>query len=491
MIARSGRVWVLALAAALTLAQGSAAAAEEALTYTVTYPGSSASRVRIAIDATALGVPQTLVMPRAVPMAYEEQPYDRFVGQVEAFSGDGRRLDVERQEGPRWLVKGSAPIRRVVYEVDLAQMEKEILEAASSSKTREGYAGLLGYSVFAFFEGYEARRCRLVVRAPDGWPVFSTLVPEAPPEKGSLRAEAADFYALADSQVMMGPRLAVRREEARVPFFIASYAEGPFDADSAARLAANALDAMIDYFGQAPFAHYSVLVESLLPVDAAHHYGFSMEHLDSSTYFLSSEQTLSPEASASQTSRAAYNFAHHIAHAWIPKRAAGEGYFPFSWEFAPVIDTIWFSEGFGQYAAADALADHRQDGESYRRAVVQRRFRSVLEEAPLSLRTLSAVDLSRIASTRYARDFRTGENSFARGGMMAAEMDEAIRLRSAGRKRLRDALRHLVAWSREKRRGFRLEELPEILKAGTGVDVRAIFEKWLTPQVEPREVFAK
>jgi hypothetical protein len=33
------------------------------------------------------------------------------------------------------------------------------------------------------------------------------------------------------------------------------------------------------------------------------------------------------------------------------------GYFPFSWELAPVIDTIWLSEGFARYIAIDALAD--------------------------------------------------------------------------------------------------------------------------------------
>ena len=94
---------------------------------------------------------------------------------------------------------------------------------------------------------------------------------------------------------------------------------------------------------------------------------------------------------------------------------------------------------------------------------------------------MSAVELSRAASTRYASDFRTGSSSFARGGMMAAEMDDLIRARTGGRKSLRDALRGLLAWSASQRRAFRLDELPALLEQGAGVDVGAVVEKWLAP----------
>jgi predicted metalloprotease with PDZ domain len=173
---------------------------------------------------------------------------------------------------------------------------------------------------------------------------------------------------------------------------------------------------------------------------------------------------------------------HHVAHAWIPKRCSGEGYFPFTWELAPVLDTIWFSEGFAQYAAISALAARRDDGAAYRERLLDVRFRQSLKDAPPFLRRMSTVQLSRLASTRYAEDFRTGRGSFSRGGLMAAEMDDLIRERTGGAKSLRDALRHLVAWSRENRRPFRLEDLPDLLRAGAGVDVRAVTEKWLAPQ---------
>jgi predicted metalloprotease with PDZ domain len=245
------------LAFALLFAAVARGEAPTPITYIVTYPGTAAGRLRVEIELPPLLAPRVLVIPRAIPMGYVQESYDRFVSSVEAFASDGKALAVERGDGPRWLIRGPGEIRRVAYEVDLSRMEKETPAADSASKARD------------------------------------------------------------------------------------------------------------------------------------------------------------------------------------------------------------------------------------RKAVVDLRFRQTLAEAPGFLRLMSTVELSLIASTQYTRDFRTGSNSFARGGLMAAEMDEAIRSRTGGRRRFRDALRHLVAWSAKERRAFRIDELPRILRAGTGVDIRAILEKWLRPQELP------
>ena len=66
-----------------------------------------------------------------------------------------------------------APRRRIAS--ICARLEREILGAADASRARPGYAGLLGYSVFGYLEGWEARPVRLEVAAPSDWPVFTTL----------------------------------------------------------------------------------------------------------------------------------------------------------------------------------------------------------------------------------------------------------------------------------------------------------------------------
>ncbi|HSC29430.1 MAG TPA: hypothetical protein VLD67_19285 [Vicinamibacterales bacterium] len=466
----------------LALAVAVQAVPQEPVAYQLTYaaPGDTAITVRLTLPGDPAG-PVTLVVPRAVPMGYSQQPYDRYVTDVRATAADGAMLAVEREEGPRWRI-GAAEgrVRQVEYRVDLAAMERDIPGATDSSRVRGGYAGLLGYSVFAFVEGWEERPARLSIAGPEDWPLFTTLAPRAPPARGRARADAANFYELADSQVAIGPRLSVLRVEAGVPLYVAAYDEGSADIAFTGRLAAEAIDLLIRYFGSAPFPHYTVHMELLKPISPHHEYGFSMEHLSSSHYFLAAGTGVTPESPPEQRARVRFNFVHHIAHAWIPKRAYGEGYFPFSWELAPLIDTIWLSEGFARYIAIDAVADDLPDPDAA--AYRQRMFdsmRTFLAGVPGFIRTMPLVELSRVASTRYSEDFRTGRTLFSRGALLADALDRRIRDGSRGTKRFRDAARYLMDWSTRNRRGIRVDELPGIFRDATGVDTLDIWTSWL------------
>jgi predicted metalloprotease with PDZ domain len=461
---------------------------QELITYQLRYgePGASGIEIRMTLPQNHAG-PRLLVMPRAIPMGYGEQPFDRFVEDVRAFRSDANPVPVERVEGPRWRIGGpDDTVRRIEYRVDLARMEQEILSASDSSKVRPGYVGLLGYSVFAFLEGQEETPLLLEVSAPADWAAFLTLAPAQPPARGTAQARAANFYALADSQIVLGPAAAVERVTATVPLFVVIYAEGEVDRAAVARLGLEALERLAAYFGVPPFPHYTIHQEYLKPLSPAHRYGFSMEHLDSGTFYLQAGEGIGSGSPESLRARTRYNFAHHIAHSWIPKRSYGKGYYPFTWELAPVLDTIWFSEGFAQYAALEAIAagmPQPQAGD-YRERMLEARFRANLAEAPAFIKKMGLVELSRVASTRYSEDFRTGRNVFSRGGLMAAEIDEHIRKASGGEKSLKDALRHLVDWSLRTRRPFEIAELPVLFSMATGVDTRAIMERWLKPLEE-------
>ena len=485
--AKSAIQTIVAGLAATILVLGAKASAQETepsdtFRYRLLYSLEAGSEVRVEIRwGTPLDAPGTFVMPRAIPMGYGEQPYDRFLRQARAFSGDGVESLLEREEGPRWLVPaGSVGLR---YAVDLEALERKVLSASDQSRRREGYVGLLGYSVFGYLEGRRQSSASLLVEAPSGWPIHATLGPSWPVRRDRVEASAANFYALADSQIAMGPRAEVRRLIAQpVPVYLVSYAEGRVDLDVVGGLAATAFERVLDYFVTAPFEHYTLHLELLDPISDEHEYGFSMEHLDSSTYYLDASRGLTEESTAEEQRRFLYNFAHHIVHSWVPKRAHGHGYFPFSWELAPVLDTIWFSEGFGQYAAAVAVAAGEDDPEAYREWVLSRRFRSNLASAPQFLRELSLVELSRVASTRYGQDFRTGRLVFSRGGLMAAEVDDTIRAQTGGERSLRDALRYLVDWTEEHPFGFDdISDLVDLIEAATGADIGEVVDRWLAP----------
>ena len=483
------------LIATISLASGIAAAQEPELPvrYGVAFAdgaGGPSSILRVSITLPT-DVPSEVqfVMPRAIPMGYGRQMYDDFVSQVAARTRSGVSAVVTRGEGPRWVIRASTkddPLAALSYEVDLAAQENGVLSGGDASRARADFIGLMGYSVFGFVDGFEHRSVALTVAAPSNhpdWPILATLQPAAPARPGPQTLAAKDFYALADSQVWMGTGFAVRRLRGTPDLFLAVHAEGPYDGDTMAPLAEESYAALIRYFGSAPFEHFTLLFDYLKPLSPRHSYGFSMEHLESSTFGALHTAALTSSATDREKTAWRYNVAHHLAHAWTPKRAFGAGYFPFRWELSPLIDTIWFAEGFGQFAAADALNDvvPAIDGQSYKDRLVDARFRTTLTHMPAFLKQMPLVELSRTASTVYSEDFRTGRTVFARGGLMADEMDRKIRKETGGAKGLREGLRALMSWSAREKRGFSIEELPAILKGGTGVDVKDVMERWLAP----------
>lgn len=461
------------------------ALAQKPLEYRVEYTRPQSPQIHVSLRVPGgADAPLTLVIPRAVPGGYAQRPYDPFVENVRATSPASVPLEIHRDEwAPRWTIgKTGDRLDRLEYDVNISRMEREVLAASDSSKIRDGYVGLLGYSIFMFLLGRENEPIRLEVTAPSDWPVFSTLAPQVPANVGSLVTSAPDYYALADSQIVMGSSLQLRRIEGAVPLFLAVYAETEDDLSEEGALARDALDKMIAYFGKAPFSHYTVQLELLRPVSERHQYGFSMEHLESGTFYFGIEDAITPKSGSHARESQRFNYAHHMAHSWIPKHAYGVGYLPFEWEAAPLIDTIWFNEGFARYAVIDAFAEAmpKDQGDAYRQRQLDA-LRKIVNDSPPFIRRMSLLDLSRGGSFLYADDFRFGMNLFSRGALMAAEMDDRIRARTQQKKSLRDALRYLLEWSERNRRAFRIEELPVIFHDATGVDTRDILDRWMQP----------
>ena len=76
--------------------------------------------------------------------------------------------------------------------------------------------------------------------------------PDVAGRRRADRRPRADYYALADSQIVMGPRATVRRlAESPVPLYLAAYAEGEVDLDRVGRLATTAFQRVTEYFGSA------------------------------------------------------------------------------------------------------------------------------------------------------------------------------------------------------------------------------------------------
>jgi predicted metalloprotease with PDZ domain len=449
--------------------------------YELRYANTSDPRVNIRVTPdTPLPAPGILVVPRTYPGGYSFIPYDDFVEDVRAFSPDGRSIECKKDaDGPRWAIgQEGDKISRIEYRVNVGRMEDRIRDSVETSKIRNDYVGLLGYSVFGYIDGLEQAPISLQVDGPGDWPVLSTLDPRAIVLKGTAKSRAPHYDTLADSQIVMGPGVQFRKLPGKIDLVMAVYSEGDEDVDAEILLAREALDRVQEYFGDTPFPAYTVLLELLRPREG-HEYNFSQEHNTSGTFSLSIDRATNAHSADSHNYSALFNYAHHMAHSWVPKRVWGVGYRPFNWELPPVIETIWFNEGFGRYAGMQALTAGMPDEErKTRREREIRRTQGFLDAAPPFIKRMPLTLLSQEASFLYAKDFRMGMNIFGRGFLMAAEMDDRIQAQSGGKKSLRDAFRALLAWSAKNQHALQVEEMTRIISESTGVDIQDIAARW-------------
>ncbi|NVK85965.1 MAG: hypothetical protein HWE21_16680 [Cytophagia bacterium] len=422
-------------------------------------------KVTIQITFDALSASDAnLVIPRSAPGTYILTNYIAFVDDVVGYTTTGKQLQGMIGDGSFFTFGESNDLlNKVSYTVDIQKMEMDLLDASTSSKAREDYLGLLGYSVFGFIEGLETEPIDITINTDPSWPVFSTLRPDTNRKFGTDSYEAKNYAELVDAQYLLGKGVQVIRvEEAQTPLYVAAYAATTDNLEGIGNTGLSSLQKLADYFGYVPMPHYTLVYEFLKPISARHDYGFNMEHLNSMTAHRDITQEYTPN-------RDLGSIIHHMGHSWVPLRSWGEGYRPFAWQVAPLIETIWLNEGFIWYVTFQSIL-HDETRLNW--------WKSNMDNAPDFIKTKTLKELSLLGSTQYASDFRIGKNLFSRGALMAYDLDGYIQKQTNGKKSFKEAILGLLNWSKENQRAFKYNEIEPIMSEATGVDLSSVWNKW-------------
>ena len=440
--------------------------AQHKVSYFLNYTANS-SKVIIEINFDSLAAKDVkLVIPRSAPGTYILTNYMAFVDDVVGHTTTGKQLPGMIGEGSFFTFRESNELLiKMSYTVDIQKMEIDLLDASTSSKVREDYLGLFGYSVFGFIEGLESEAINLTIKTGSSWPIFSTLHPDTTRKYGIDTFEVDNYAVLVDAQYLLGNGVQVIRiEEAQIPLFVAAYSENEttIDLEAIGRTGSLSLQKLTDYFGYVPMPHYTLVYEFLEPLSERHDYGFNMEHLNSMT----AHRDINTKFDANSDFG---SIVHHIGHSWVPLRSWGEGYRPFAWQVAPLIETIWLNEGFIWYVSFHEILQNEE---------ILNWWKSNMENAPDFIKSKTLKELSLLGSTQYASDFRIGKNLFSRGALMAYDLDAYIQKQTNGKKSFKDAILGLLSWSKENQRAFKYNEIESIMSKATGVNLSPIWNKW-------------
>ncbi|MEN2281319.1 hypothetical protein AAGF08_04210 [Algoriphagus sp. SE2] len=413
-----------------------------------------------------------LVIPRSAPGTYELTNYFAFVDQVKGYTVSGKTLNGIMGDGSYFLFEESdESVKKISYEVDVRKMELDLLGSYASSKMRDNYLGILGYSVFGFVEGLESKPIELTINTNKDWPIFSTLRPSIEQKKGTDFYEVDNFSLLVDAQFLLGKAVQIFQvKDAEIPLFVAAYSETPINMEEIGRRGLLSLNGLANYFGYIPMPHYTMCYEFLKPISRLHDYGFSMEHLNSMTASMDTSKAIL----AYQENANIGTIVHHIGHSWLPLRSYGTGYRPFEWQTAPIIETIWMNEGFMWYISFYNVLNDKTIPFYF--------FNKNMDEAPDYIQEKSLKDLSILGSTQYGLDFRIGKNLFSRGALLAHDLDVVIQEKTSGEKSFKDAILGLLNWTKENGRAFEYDQIESIMSEATGVDLKDVWDEWQKPR---------
>jgi len=445
------------------------------LNYHLIYKDSSSSLIKISIQSSApLTAPFSFIMPRSVPGGYNIFIYDRFIENINALGNDGKKYPMIKDinDAPRWYCNDtSRKILRIEYEINLDKMERRLV-AGDASIIRPGFAGILNYSVFGWIDGTEQQPLVFTAETFTNWAIFSSNQPDLSPAKGSFSFKTANYYTLADGQLFLGTNFRIKEFKAIVPLFIASYCQtGDEYLDDYGKQGIMSMEILKEYFGEIPFRRYSILLRKALPLEPVSAPALAMEHLQSSTFFGDTSEIRKEPMSQQDILRTIPTYLHHMAHAFIPLRSYGDTYRPYVMEIPPIINNIWFNEGFMWFLPFDTLKNER----------MKTVFHNNTYKTSSIIKKMSLQELSQAASTMYGSDFRLGRAVYSRGALMAIEMNEYLKEKSGGTRSMKDVFRYLYNWSKENKRPFTMEEFPLLINKACNIDLSAIYKKWQLP----------
>ncbi len=411
-----------------------------------------------------------LVIPRSGPGTYDLTNYLSFVDNVKGYTVSSKIRKGIVGEGSFFIFNEKDEfINKISYDVDIKKMESNLLGGFASSKLRDNYLGLLGYSVFGFVEGLENQPIVLKIKAYENWPIFSTLRPSTERKYGMDSYNVENFALLADAQYLLGNGVQILEvKKAPIPLFVAAYSEIFIDIEEIGRRGSLALNGLLNYFGYIPMPHYTLFYEFLDPISKRHDYGFNMEHMNS----MSSSNATSKAIISYDPKARIGTIVHHMGHSWLPLRSYGSGYRPFEWQTAPLVETIWLNEGFIWYVSYYNIMDNKK---------ILDFFNQTIDEAPVYIQKKSLKNLSFLGSTQYSLDFRIGKNLFSRGALLAHDLDVFIQKETNGQKSFKDVMLALLKWTELNNRAFEYHEIEPIISKSVGVDISSIWNHWQEP----------
>ncbi len=441
-------------------------------------------QVQVAFDVTApsshlVGVKQTFPATDAsertfrmaawVPGSYKIRDFGRHVQDVEATAG-GAPVKVTQTGKDAWTVTGVAGKRVVVtFKVYCREL------TVDTSHVTSDHGHLFPATLVLYDAASRALPHKVAVRKPSGWSLWSGLEGDA--LDGTL-VVADNYDHLIDCPIEVGPAedywvdtFAARGKTHRIVYWHA-----PEDAqkERIVKDVHTIVEHTAKLFGGLPYSHYTFIGH------VAMEHGGGLEHRNSTVLGIDPLDLIVDEK---LTTKHHPLVAHEFFHTWNVKRILPQAFQPYDLQVEVYTDLLWLFEGFTTYYELPLLkragvVDDTQFGKivaemlKYYEMAIGRKRRSVAEASRLTWSLLYQP---------HEHNVNRNVSYYTKGMWVGLCLDWHLRT-SGVKDGLDEVMRYL--WKNHRDEGVGETDMPAIVEAATGINVRAKLNNWVNGTTE-------
>lgn len=434
--------------ALLTLALGLCTFGATEIRYEVTIdPDASALKVRMTIPNTQTGA--TVRMPNWAPGSYRLADNHRLVRNLKATDGSGQTLNVTETRTKLPKAYGDGAERRTIEnEVvtwTVQPAAQTVLEYDVATVVADGAVHWSGPSTYLYEVNRIREACDLVVKTPEGWPVYAGLQETAP---GSKQFKAPDYDVLADNPVSAGDLKVITYTERGRPheIVIRGRARNEMDLALLEKACRDVTLHQTDFFKSTPYEKYVWHFNVTDNLDGAG----GLEHLSSTQITLASGLGI----------RAISVIAHEFFHLWNVKRIRSKPLGPFDYTKLPETGALWWMEGVTDYYCHYLLHVYGWAGRDiFMKDIVDNL--GTVRRNPARME-ISPYDASlRVGEAANGRGNSGGYrvNYYSMGWICGMILDLEMRARTEGKHSLDDVMLALWEMTKDDQPGFEEDEI--------------------------------
>jgi len=399
-----------------------------------------------------------LRMPLWRPGSYNYANFQKRVSDLTARDGEGRERQVRKLDPRTWEIESTgAAALTVTYELDVDN------EAGPDAPPA---VHLNGPMTFLYLEDALKLPHSLLFELPEGWQVASGHRP-VPGHPGLFRSP--DYDVFVDCPIALGALERYGFESHGTPFEVVFFGRPPAEEDLPRKAWVEKVQAIVgaahDIVGTFPFEKYVFLfLFNNTPG------GYGLEHLNSTSIgwnYLGIRK--------GRTRGLESVTAHEFFHLWNVKRIRPRQLGPFDYSTDVRTRDLWWLEGVTSYYGdvIQVRAGLRKEPNWFWDA--QARVFAQVSRSP----GWGVVSPERASWTVWKPDPAHRISYYDQGQVLGFLLDLKIRAATHNRRSLDDVVRFLFRWVDYPDPGYRPGDLERAIRAVTGWDDRAFFERYV------------